>query len=147
MKQQFSAQLLRGARHLEGEQRFVGYMRGETAHRAEIAEGGSPRPQGSEPADAIGEQPPATARHPDPVAVLTGVLSAALGLVALGLPASNPMAYSTTVNFVWLGLALVAMGWGRQVAAQLLVGVAGLIDLAILIVYLTGAGHPAWTQC
>lgn len=122
-----------------------------TAPMAGFTDSGSPRTQSPDHVNAIGEEASATTPHPDPVAVLSGALSAVLGIAVLaGWHLQNPrlvqfyadsplMAYNTAVSFVGLGLAVVAMGSGRRIAARLAAGVAGLLALAVLLEYMTGA--------
>jgi hypothetical protein len=118
---------------------------------AGFTDSGSPRTQSPDHVNAIGEEASATTPHRDPVAVLSGALSAVLGIAVLAgchlqnprlvqvLPGFPPVAYNGAVNFVGLGLAVVAMGMGRRMAARLAAGVAGLLALAVLLEYMTGA--------
>ena len=85
---------------------------------------------------AIGQRAAAAMRQTGRAAMLTGLLSVALGLVRLVIPSAQ-IAYSAAVSFAGLGLALVAMGCGRRTAARLTAAAIGLIDLAVFIRYVT----------
>ncbi len=84
---------------------------------------------------------------------VAGAASAALGLIAwvgwyLGIsrlvevhPGFTPMAYNTSVGFVALGLAFMALAFDRRWAARFFAGVAGVVTGVRLLQYVTGA---AW---
>jgi PAS domain S-box-containing protein len=95
-------------------------------------------PESSEAADA-----PAAARghrQIDPFAILTGVLSAGIGIVALAGPYSMGMAFTAALSFMGLGMGFVAMGLSWRVAALWMAVVVGLNNLALFV------GHPAYGE-
>ncbi len=82
-------------------------------------------------------------RHPiDPIAIVTGLLSVALGLASLVLTllavatSVIGMAFAAMLNFVALGFAFLTMGLGWRLLPRLLLGTIALIDVALAIIYL-----------
>jgi PAS domain S-box-containing protein len=102
------------------------------------------RPQVAQGLVAMGEPSAGTARCPaDPVAILTGVLSLILGLIAIAFPSPMDRVFSVGVNFAWLGLGFAALGLGWRVAARSLAVMIGLVDLGLFIASMRH-GSPGW---
>ena len=102
------------------------------------------RPQVPGGSDAMGEPSAGTARCPaDLVAILTGVLSLILALIAVAFPSPMDRAFSVGVNFAWLGLGFVALGLGWRVAARSMVVMMGLVDLGLFIASMR-QGSAGW---
>ena len=97
------------------------------------------------PARQTTAAPPVATPFRDSVFILSGVVSATLGAVVLAgwytgnrqlvrvYPGSAPMAYLTAVAFVGVGLAVVALGFGRRTLARCGALVFALLCLSQLI--------------